>query len=142
MNLPPILKVAALLLISNTFMTCAWYGHLKYLHDRPIFLVILISWGIALIEYTFAVPANRLGSATLSGFQLKIIQEVVTLIVFVIFAKLVLGEKLRWNYGVSFLLLAGAAYFAFAFGTPGGSVAQQLGQKGAPAEQNAPSKAP
>ena len=138
MNLTPLLKVAVLLLISNTFMTCAWYGHLKYLHDRPIFWVILISWGIALIEYSFAVPANRLGSATLSGFQLKIIQEVVTLIVFVIFAKLVLGEKLRWNYGVSFLLLAGAAYFAFAFGTPGGSVAQQLGQTEQKAQDESP----
>jgi uncharacterized protein (DUF486 family) len=110
------LKVAGLLLVSNTFMTFAWYGHLKYLHHRALWLVILISWGIALAEYSFAVPANRLGSAELSGFQLKIIQEVVTLIVFVVFAWLVLGEKIRWNHGVAFLLLAGAAYFAFAFG--------------------------
>ncbi len=113
---PILWKVVAMLVASNVFMTFAWYGHLKYLHGRALPLVIAISWGIALVEYCFAVPANRIGSAALSGFQLKIVQEIVTLTVFVGFARIVLGEKLRWNHGVSFLLIAAAAYFAFAFG--------------------------
>lgn len=112
---PVLWKVVAMLAVSNTFMTFAWYGHLKYLHGRALPLVILISWGIAFFEYCFAVPANRIGSEALSGFQLKIVQEIVTLTVFVGFARFVLGEKLRWNHGVSFLLIAAAAYFAFAF---------------------------
>jgi uncharacterized protein (DUF486 family) len=112
---PVFWKVAAMLLVSNTFMTFAWYGHLKYLHGRALLLVILIAWGIAFFEYCFAVPANRIGSAVLSGFQLKILQEIVTLTVFVGFARFVLGEKMRWNHGVSFLLIAAAAWFAFAF---------------------------
>ena len=118
MNTATLLKVGGLLLISNVFMTYAWYGHLKYLHGRPLLPVILISWGIALIEYCFAVPANRIGNGDFSGFQLKVIQEVVTLTVFIGFARLVLGEKFRWNHGVSFALLALAAWFAFAFPAP------------------------
>ena len=109
------MKTVVLLVISNFFMTLAWYGHLKYLRGAkwPLFAVILISWGIAFFEYCFQVPANRIGYATFSATQLKIIQEVVSLVVFSLFAIAVLGEKLRWNHGVSFLLLLGAVYFAF-----------------------------
>jgi uncharacterized protein (DUF486 family) len=104
-----------LLLCSNVFMTFAWYGHLKYGHSWPLWQAILVSWLIALIEYCFAVPANRLGYLQFSGFQLKIIQEIVTVTVFAVFAIAFLKEKLTWNYLVSFLLLIGAAFFAFAF---------------------------
>ncbi len=109
------MKTVVLLVISNLFMTLAWYGHLKYLRGAkwPLFAVILISWGIAFFEYCFQVPANRIGYATFSATQLKIIQEVISLVVFSLFAIAVLGEKLRWNHGVSFLLLLGAVYFAF-----------------------------
>lgn len=108
-------QTSLLLILSNTFMTFAWYGHLKYLHDKPLFGVILIAWGIAFFEYCFQVPANRLGSTFLSGYQLKILQEIITLLVFVVFARFILGETLRWNYLISFAFLAGAAFFAFAF---------------------------
>jgi len=104
-----------LLLASNTFMTCAWYGHLKYLENRPLWIVVLIAWSIAFFEYCFQVPANRIGFRQFDGYQLKILQEIITLVVFVVFAKLVLNEDLKWNYMVSFALLAGAAWFAFAF---------------------------
>ena len=109
------MKTVVLLVISNLFMTLAWYGHLKYLRGAkwPLFAVILISWGIAFFEYCFQVPANRIGYATFSATQLKIIQAVLSLVVFSLFAVAVLGEKLRWNHGVSFLLLLGAVYFAF-----------------------------
>ncbi len=104
-----------LLLLSNIFMTFAWYGHLKYGHDWPLWKVILISWFIALFEYCLAVPANRLGSGQFSGFQLKIIQEVITLVVFIVFAVLFLKERIAWNYLVAFFFLGVAAFFAFAF---------------------------
>lgn len=104
-----------LLLISNIFMTFAWYGHFKYGHGWPIWQAIAVSWGIALFEYCLAVPANRLGYGEFNGFQLKIIQEVATLVVFVAFAVLFLKEKFAWNYAAAFVCLAGAAYFAFAF---------------------------
>jgi len=104
-----------LLLCSNVFMTFAWYGHLKYGHDWPLWKAIVVSWSIALIEYCFAVPANRLGFGNFSGFQLKIIQEAVTLTVFTIFAVTFLKEKIAWNYIVSFVLLIGAVAFAFGF---------------------------
>ena len=104
-----------LLFFSNVFMTFAWYGHLKYGHAWPLWKAILASWGIALLEYCLAVPANRLGYAHFSGFQLKIIQEVVTLTVFIVFALTFLKEKLAWNYLVAFACLAVAAFFAFAF---------------------------
>ncbi len=110
-----LIQTTVLLLLSNTFMTCAWYGHLKYLENRPLWIVILIAWGIAFFEYCFQVPANRIGFRILDGYQLKILQEIITLVVFVVFAKLVLGEELKWNYMVSFAFLAGAAFFAFAF---------------------------
>jgi uncharacterized protein (DUF486 family) len=104
-----------LLTFSNVFMTFAWYGHLKYGHDWPLWKAILVSWAIALLEYCLAVPANRLGFGQFSGFQLKIIQEVITLMVFVAFAILFLKEKLAWNYVVAFAFLGGAAFFTFAF---------------------------
>ena len=101
-----------LLTISNTFMTLAWYGHLRY-KDQSLWVVILASWGIALFEYIFQVPANRIGSETLTVTQLKIIQECVTLVVFLIVVFLLFGEGLKWNNVVSFLFLVGAVYFAF-----------------------------
>ena len=104
-----------LLCVSNVFMTFAWYGHLKFLHDKPLWLTVLISWGIAFFEYALMVPANRLGYGQFTGYQLKIIQETITLVVFVVFAWLVLGEKLRWNYAVSLLFIALAVYLAFGF---------------------------
>lgn len=104
-----------LLCCSNVFMTFAWYGHLKYGHTWPLWKAIVVSWLIALVEYCFAVPANRLGFGQFNGFQLKIIQEVVTLAVFIVFAATFLKERMSWNYMVSFLLLVAAALFAFAF---------------------------
>jgi hypothetical protein len=101
-----------LLLISNTFMTFAWYGHLKR-RSMGMVAAILISWLIALGEYCFQVPANRLGYGRFTGYQLKIIQECITLIVFAVFAYFYLGESFRWNYAVSFALILGAVAFAF-----------------------------
>ena len=109
------MSTALLLLCSNVFMTFAWYGHLKYGHDWPLWRAIVISWGIALIEYCLAVPANRWGYLHFTGFQLKILQEAITLAVFMVFAVLFLQEKLAWNYIVAFCLLIAAAVFAFAF---------------------------
>ena len=101
-----------LLLISNTFMTFAWYGHLKR-RSMGMVAAILVSWLIALGEYCFQVPANRLGYGRFTGYQLKIIQECITLIVFAVFAYFYLGESFRWNYAVSFALIMGAVAFAF-----------------------------
>src|SRR4051794_29386615 len=118
------MKTILLLVCSNIFMTLAWYGHLKFkfLEGKPLFIIILVSWGIAFFEYCLMVPTNRGGylSGEFSGYQLKIIQECVTLAVFVVFAAFVLKEKLAWNYGVSFALLVLAVWFATAFkpGTP------------------------
>src|SRR5882724_1385077 len=103
-----------LLFGSNIFMTFAWYGHLKYGHDWPLWKAIVVSWAIALIEYCLAVPANRLGYGQFSGFQLKIIQEVITLVVFIGFAATFLKERLAWNHVVAFGCLGVAAFFAFA----------------------------
>ena len=103
----------ALLLVSNIFMTIAWYGNLKFPH-LPMLVAILIGWSIALIEYSFAVPANRIGYAHgFTGGQLKIIQEVVTLGVFAVFAAIVLKEPIGWRYFGAFACLAGAAGFMF-----------------------------
>jgi uncharacterized protein (DUF486 family) len=113
------MSTTLLLLCSNVFMTFAWYGHLKYGHAWPLWKAILVSWAIALIEYCLAVPANRLGYVHFSGFQLKIIQEVVTITVFIGFAIIFLKEKLAWNYLVAFAFLGVAAFFAFAFKAPG-----------------------
>src|ERR1700685_3789322 len=94
-----------LLLASNIFMTFAWYGHLKYGHAWPLWKAVLVSWSIALVEYCLAVPANRFGYGEFSGFQLKIVQEVVTIIVFIVFAVTFLKERLAWNYLVAFAFL-------------------------------------
>ena len=102
----------ALLCVSNIFMTFAWYGHLKF-KEQPLILVIVVSWLIALPEYCFQVPANRIGSAMFTTAQLKTIQEVITLVVFCIFSVLYLGEPLKWNYLVGFLFLIGAVFFVF-----------------------------
>jgi uncharacterized protein len=112
-----------LLCLSNIFMTYAWYGHLKHHADKPLWVAILISWGVAFFEYCLMVPANRLGYGQFTGYQLKIIQEVVTLIVFVVFAWVVLGEKLRWNYALSLIFILLAVFFAFAFNKPGAPAA-------------------
>jgi uncharacterized protein (DUF486 family) len=106
---------ALLLFCSNVFMTFAWYGHLKYGHAWPLWKAILVSWGIALLEYCLAVPANRIGFGVYSGFQLKILQEAITLTVFLVFAVVYLKEKMAWNYAVSFALLMAAVVVAFAF---------------------------
>src|SRR5579872_1320990 len=102
----------ALLFCSNTFMTIAWYGHLRF-RDRPLMLVIVVSWLIAFLEYCFQVPANRIGYGEFTAYQLKIIQEVITLSVFVAFAWIYLGENVKWNHAVSFAFLVGAVVFAF-----------------------------
>ena len=102
----------ALLILSNVFMTFAWYGHLKY-KAAPLLLVIGISWLIALPEYLLAVPANRIGSAVYSAAQLKAMQEVITLSVFVIFSVLYLGQKITVNHLIGFTLIAGGAWFVF-----------------------------
>lgn len=101
-----------LLFASNVFMTFAWYGHLKYT-DRPLWLVILVSWGIAFVEYCFAVPANRYGAAVYSAAQLKTMQEVITLIVFAIFSVLYLKASFTLNHAVGFGLIAAGAFFVF-----------------------------
>lgn len=104
-----------LLLISNIFMTVAWYGHLRY-GSKPLWIVILASWAIAFFEYCFQVPANRWGYE--HGFtpsQLKITAEAIALVVFIVFARVYFGEPMKWNYMVSFALVFGAVIFAFAF---------------------------
>ena len=111
------MRTILLLIGSNLFMTAAWYGHLKY-RSVALWKVILISWGIAFFEYCLQVPANRWGYGQFSAFQLKIIQEVITLVVFLGFATLWLGERVRWNYGVALALILAAVYFAF---LPGGA---------------------
>lgn len=100
-----------LLICSNVFMTFAWYGHLKY-KNKPILFVILASWGIAFFEYVLQVPANRWGSNVYSAAQLKIIQEVITLTVFCVFAMVYLNERIRWNYIAAFACVLAAVVFA------------------------------
>ena len=103
-----------MLIASNVFMTLAWYGHLKF-DNKPLWLLIVASWGIAFFEYCLVIPANRLGFASgMSLGQLKITQEVITLTVFAFFAVLVMGEKLKWNHYAAFLCLVGATGFLFA----------------------------
>ena len=101
-----------LLTVANIFMTFAWYGHLKF-RSAPLLLVILTSWGIAFFEYILQVPANRWGSYSYSTTELKIIQEVITLVVFSGFAILYLGERIRWNHWMAFLCVLGAVAFTF-----------------------------
>lgn len=102
----------ALLAGSNIFMTFAWYGHLKF-KNKPLLIVILASWGIALFEYILQVPANRWGNSVYSATQLKIIQEVITLIVFCGFAIFYLGEKIKWNHLAAFVCVLAAVGFTF-----------------------------
>lgn len=107
------MKTIGLLIVSNVFMTFAWYWHLKAT-GLPLWKAIVISWSIAFFEYCLTVPANRMGFLEgWNGFQLKIVQEAITLIIFSFFAVLYLKEPLRWNYLVSFCLVMGAVYFAF-----------------------------
>lgn len=101
-----------LLLISNIFMTFAWYGHLKF-RSSALWIVVLISWGIALFEYCFQVPANRLGYGVYNAAQLKTIQEVITLIVFSFFSVFYLKEQFKWNYLVGFCFIILAVFFIF-----------------------------
>jgi uncharacterized protein (DUF486 family) len=108
----PMIAPILLLSISNVFMTFAWYGQFKF-PAMPLGILILVSWGIAFFEYCLAVPANRIGHTVYSAAQLKTMQEVITLAVFAIFSTTYLGEALKWNHGVAFLFLIGAAYFAF-----------------------------
>lgn len=103
----------SMLVVSNIFMTFAWYGHLKGVHTLHWFAAVLISWGLAFFEYLIMVPANRMGYQVFSVVQLKVIQEIITLSVFVPFAILFMGEKLRLNHLWAFLCLVGAVYFAF-----------------------------
>ncbi len=112
MNLNTIIFTVVLLIISNVFMTFAWYGHLKY-KSSALWLAILASWGLAFFEYVFQVPANRIGSDVFTVTQLKILQECVTLTVFTIVASFMFGETLKWNNVVSYLFLVGAVVFAF-----------------------------
>jgi uncharacterized protein (DUF486 family) len=101
-----------MLVASNVFMTFAWYGHLGVEH-RPIWLIVIVSWGIAFFEYWLAVPANRIGRAVYDPAELKAMQEVITLAVFVVFSALYLGERLTLNQGVGFLLIGLGAWFVF-----------------------------
>jgi len=102
-----------LLAFSNIFMTYAWYGHLKDLHNKPIILVILVSWCVAFFEYSLQVPANRIGINYFSLAQLKIIQEIITMVVFAAFCVFYMKQKLTWDYPWASFCLVGAAFFMF-----------------------------
>ena len=115
-----------LLIVSNVFMVVAWYGHLKF-KETPLWTVILISWGIAFFEYCFQVPANRYGHGQFTTTQLKVIQMIVTLVVFSVFVVTYMGEPLAWNHLVAFILLVAASFFVFGF------------EKHTPAVESAPS---
>lgn len=112
----------ALLVVSNVFMTYAWYGHLRDLKDRPLLVAILVSWGVALLEYCFQVPANRMGFANGHGpytlGQLKVVQEVITMVVFAVFALVYMRQQLTLNYLWGSLCLVAAAWFIFRDGAP------------------------
>jgi uncharacterized protein (DUF486 family) len=110
-NLPTLAPIA-LLIASNVFMTFAWYGHLKF-PSAALWVVVLVSWGIAFFEYWLAVPANRIGHAVYSGAELKTIQEVISLSVFALFAVFYLGERFTLNHGIGFALIALGAFFIF-----------------------------
>jgi hypothetical protein len=111
--MPAVLKTVLLLTASNVFMTFAWYAHLRNLRDKPWIVAALVSWGIALFEYLLQVPANRAGYGTLSLGQLKIIQEVITLSVFVPFAVLYMHQPVKLNFLWAGLCMVGAVYFVF-----------------------------
>jgi uncharacterized protein (DUF486 family) len=112
-SFPPWMQTAALLTLSNVFMTFAWYGHLKNLQHRAWYVAALLSWGIALFEYLLQVPANRIGATTLNLAQLKIMQEVITLVVFVPFVLLYMKQPLKLDYLWAALCMLGAVYFIF-----------------------------
>ncbi|HCU11706.1 MAG TPA: hypothetical protein DGB72_06255 [Gemmatimonadetes bacterium] len=108
-----LLKTASLLIISNIFMTFAWYGHLRNLSDRKWYIAVVVSWGIALFEYTFMIPANRIGATELTLPQLKILQEAITLVVFVPFAALYMRQPPRLDFLWAGLCILGAVFFMF-----------------------------
>jgi uncharacterized protein (DUF486 family) len=114
-----VLRTTALLICSNVFMTFAWYAHLKNLGGRPWYVAAIVSWGIALFEYLLQVPANRIGYTQMSLAQLKILQEVITLGVFVPFAVFYMRQPLRWDYLWAGLCIIGAVYFMFRGGPAG-----------------------
>ena len=111
--MPAVLKTVLLLTMSNVFMTFAWYAHLKNLNDKPWYIAAFVSWGIALLEYMFQVPANRIGFTVLTLPQLKILQEVITLVVFVPFAVLYMHQAVKLDFLWAGLCLLGAVYFMF-----------------------------
>ena len=113
LNTNPIVLTALLLAASNLFMTFAWYGHLKHLGAHPWWIAALVSWGIALFEYLLQVPANRIGFTAMNLGQLKILQEVITLAVFVPFAVLYMGQEIKLNYLYAAICLMGAVYFIY-----------------------------
>ena len=113
MQIPVFLQTSGLLLLSNIFMTFAWYGHLKSLNNRAWYIAALVSWGIALFEYLLQVPANRIGATQYSLAQLKIMQEAITLTVFVPFAMLYMDQPFKLDYIWAALCLVGAVYFIF-----------------------------
>ena len=106
------LTTICLLTMSNVFMTWAWYGHLRH-RDMPMVIAVLASWGIAFFEYCLQVPANRWGNAVYSATQLKIMQEIITLLVFAVFSITYLGEAIKWNHIAAFGCLVAAGFFAF-----------------------------
>ena len=108
-----LLQTVGLLILSNIFMTFAWYAHLRNLGSRPLMVAVFASWGIAFFEYMLQVPANRIGHGTMTLGQLKILQEVITLSVFVPFAWFYMKEPLRWNYLWAGLCMCGAVFFMF-----------------------------
>ena len=112
MPITPYLTPILLLALSNVFMTFAWYGHLKFDH-KPLWILVMASWGIAFFEYWLAVPANRIGHQVYSTAELKTMQEVITLIVFAVFSVSFLGEKLTMNHAVGFALIIAGAWFIF-----------------------------
>lgn len=112
MPMTPYLTPILLLALSNVFMTFAWYGHLKF-GSKPLWIVVILSWGIAFFEYCLAVPANRIGHQVYSAAELKTMQEVITLLVFAVFSVAYLGEKLTLNHLVGFSLIAAGAFFIF-----------------------------
>ncbi len=111
--MPPVIRTILLLTLSNVFMTFAWYAHLKNLRSKPWFIAALVSWGIALLEYLLQVPANRIGCTAMTVPQLKILQEVIALTVFVPFVVLYLRQPLGWNFLWAGLCIIGAVFFMF-----------------------------
>ena len=113
MNWATVLLTAGMLAVSNLFMTFAWYGHLRTLEAKPWYVAAIVSWGIAFFEYLLQVPANRIGFTVMNLGELKILQEVVTLTVFVPFAMIYMGQRLSMNYLYAGLCMVGAVYFVF-----------------------------